>query len=260
MRTPRLLIAVAAGIATVAVVAGAAEPKEGKPMTTSEKKVLVVLTSHETLGSTGKKTGFYLGEVTHPLQVFEKAGYTVEYASPRGGQAPMDGVKRDDPVNARYLDDPAFLKAVGSTMKPSEVDPARYAAVFYAGGHGTMWDFPDETTLQAITAKVYEAGGVVAAVCHGPAGLVNVKLKDGEYLVKGKAVSSFTDDEEAAVQLTDVVPFLLERKLIERGAKHEKADNFQKKVVVSERLVTGQNPASAAGVAEAVVALLSKAK
>jgi len=223
---------------------------------TTEKRILFILTSHERLGATGRPTGFYLPEVAHPYAVFAGAGYAVEFISPRGGRPPMDGVDREDPLQRAFLENPAVMKGVEATLRPDQVDPARYDAVFYVGGHGTMWDFPDDERLARIAARVYEAGGVVAAVCHGPAGLVNVRLADGEYLVAAKTVAAFTDDEERAVGLAEVVPFLLESTLVDRGAKHTKSPNFQPHVVVSNRLVTGQNPASAAGVAERVVDLL----
>jgi putative intracellular protease/amidase len=157
-----------------------------------------------------------------------------------------------------FLDNPEKMVQVENTLHPAQVDSSQYDAIFYAGGHGTMWDFPQTPDLDRIAAAIYEQGGIVSAVCHGPAGLLNIQLSDGAYLVAGKAVASFTNEEEAAVGLTEVVPFLLESKLIERGATVEKAPNFQSKVVVSDRVVTGQNPASAPGVAEAIVALLKQ--
>lgn len=220
------------------------------------KQVLMVLTSHATLGSTGKETGFYLPEVSHPVEVFDRAGFTVEYVSPKGGSAPMTGVDLEDPLNKAFVENPEKMAQIQNTLDPTQIDPSQYDAIFYAGGHGTMWDFPDNEKLAAIAATIYEQGGVVGAVCHGPAGLVNVQLSNGDYLIAGKVVSGFTNEEEAAVELSEVVPFLLEDKLKERGATVEKADQFQPKVVVSDRLVTGQNPASAKGVAERMVDLL----
>ncbi|HEY9647201.1 MAG TPA: type 1 glutamine amidotransferase domain-containing protein [Chroococcidiopsis sp.] len=220
-------------------------------------KVLVVLTSHSTLGSTGQATGFYLPEVSHPVDVFDRAGLTVAYVSPKGGTAPMIGMDRSDPLNAAFLDNATKMAQVANTLHPTEVKPSEYAAIFYAGGHGTMWDFADNDDLAQIASSIYEQGGVVGAVCHGPAGLLNIRLSNHAYLVAGKVVSGFTNSEEAAVGLTEVVPFLLENALIERGATVEKAPDFEPKVVVSDRLVTGQNPASAAGVAEQMVALLN---
>ncbi|MCU0524978.1 MAG: type 1 glutamine amidotransferase domain-containing protein [Elainella sp. Prado103] len=221
-------------------------------------KILIVLTSHNLLGHTGQPTGFYLPEVSHPVDVFDRSGWMVEYVSPQGGKAPMIGIDRADPLNAAFLDHPDKMAQVENTLHPTQVNPSEYAAIFYAGGHGTMWDFPDHEALANIAAQIYEQGGVVGAVCHGPAGLVNLRLSNGDYLVAGKVVAGFTNEEEAAVGLTEVVPFLLEDRLIERGATLDKAANFQAKVVVSDRLVTGQNPASAAGVAEQMVDLLTR--
>jgi putative intracellular protease/amidase len=220
------------------------------------QKVLIVLTSHDTLGDTGKETGFYLPEVTHPLDAFTKAGLMVDFVSPKGGKAPMVGIDLEDPLNKAFLDDSEQVSRVENTLNPAQIDPAEYGAIFYAGGHGTMWDFADNQELAAIAAAIYEAGGIVGAVCHGPAALINIKLSDGSYLVANKTVAAFTNEEEAAVGLTDIVPFLLEAKLIERGANFTKVANFQVCVVECDRLVTGQNPASAAGVGEKMVELL----
>jgi putative intracellular protease/amidase len=224
------------------------------------QKVLVVLTSHDQLGDTGKETGFYLSEVSHPVDVFDRAGLTVEYVSPKGGKAPMIGVDRADPLNAAFLDNPTKIAQVENTLTPAQVNPADYAAIFYAGGHGTMWDFADNVQLAQIAAQIYDRGGIVSAVCHGPAGLVNIRLANDRYLVDGKVVAGFTNAEEEAVGLSNVVPYSLEAKLIDRGATLEQAENFQAKTVVSDRLVTGQNPASAMGVGEAVVRLLPSDK
>ncbi|MEG4271127.1 MULTISPECIES: type 1 glutamine amidotransferase domain-containing protein [unclassified Microcoleus] len=222
----------------------------------TSQKVLIVLTSHDTLGDTGKETGFYLAEVTHPLDAFTQAGLAVDFVSPKGGKAPMVGVDLEDPLNKAFLDDSEQVFRVENTLNPAQIDSAEYSAIFYAGGHGTMWDFADNQELAEIAAAIYEAGGVVGAVCHGPAGLVNIKLSDGEYLVANKTVAAFTNEEEAAVGLTGIVPFLLESKLIERGANFTKVPNFQAHVVASDRLVTGQNPASAAGVGHKMVELI----
>lgn len=223
----------------------------------TSKKVLIVLTSRDTLGETGKETGFYLPEVTHPLDVFTRSGLAVDFVSPKGGKAPMVGIDLADPINKAFLENSELVSRVENTLNPGQIDPAEYSAIFYAGGHGTMWDFPDDARLAGIAAAIYEAGGIVGAVCHGPAALVNIKLSNGEYLVANKTVSAFTNEEEAAVGLTEIVPFLLESKLIERGANFTKVSNFQVSVVESDRLVTGQNPASAAGVGEQIVKLLN---
>ena len=221
------------------------------------KRILIALTSHDKKGTTsGEPTGAYLPEIAHPYAVFSKAGYAIDLVSTRGGRVPLDGVDRSDAVSAGFLDDVEVARQLGESPASSSVDPARYSAMFFAGGHGAMWDFPDAQDFSNAARAIYEAGGVVGAVCHGPAGLVNVRLSNGRYLLAGKAVSAFTNDEERAVKLDTVVPFLLESRIVERGAHFEGAPNWQKKVVVSERLVTGQNPASASGVAEAMVGLL----
>ncbi len=222
------------------------------------RRALIVLTSHGQMGETGRSTGFYLPEVAHPWRVFTDAGIQVDLVSVQGGQPPMDGVDREDPVQQQFLADPEMAGKLRRTPTPEQVDPSAYGVVLYAGGHGVMWDFPKNDGLTAIARQVYETGGVVAAVCHGPAGLVDLTLSDGSYLVAGKRVAAFTNDEEAAAGATDVVPFLLADALVGRGAEHRVAPNFEAKVEVDGRLVTGQNPASAVGVAEAVVEVLAQ--
>lgn len=220
------------------------------------KRILFVLTSHGELGDTGEKTGYYLPEAAHPYAVLRDAGYEIDFASPRGGEPPMDPESRDldDEANAEFLE--AETDALERTMSTDEIDPADYAAIYFAGGHGTMWDFPGDRALADATARIWESGGVVGAVCHGPAALVDVELSDGSYLVDGCEVSCFTNEEERAVELDDVVPFLLESRLEERGATVRKAEPWQEKVVVDGRLVTGQNPASAEGVGRAIAQVL----
>ncbi|UJB17701.1 MULTISPECIES: type 1 glutamine amidotransferase domain-containing protein [Lysobacter] len=222
----------------------------------SLKPVLFVLTSHGVKGSTGQPTGYYLGEVTHPLAELEAAGIAVEFASIQGGEPPVDGLEVDDALNARYWNDAGFRAAVRDTQALDAVDASRYSAIFFAGGHGAMWDFPVSDAVRRVTREIFEAGGAVAAVCHGPAALVNVTLSDGAYLVAGKRVSAFTDEEEAAVGLSDVVPFLLASTLRERGALHQPAPNWSRQVVVDGRLITGQNPQSAGAVGAALRELL----
>lgn len=222
----------------------------------SNGTILFALTSHDQLGATGRPTGAYAPEIAHPAQVFRSAGYDLAFVSVQGGRVPLDGVKPDDTVTQDFLAEPAVTQALAATPRAADLDPGDYAAVFFAGGHGTMWDFPDATDLAELAAAVYERGGVVAAVCHGPAALVNLRLSDGSLLVEGKRVSSFTDSEEDAVGLAGVVPFLLQRTLEQRGGKHEQADDFTELAVSDRRLVTGQNPASAAKVAELTVEAL----
>lgn len=220
-------------------------------------RILFVLTSHDRLGETGRPTGYFLSEVSHPHRVFTNRGYAVDFASVQGGEAPMDPVSldRDDPVNAAFLDSPVFA-SVGATPPVESVDANAYRAVFFPGGHGTMWDLPSDPDVARLAADIYAAQGIVGAVCHGPAALIDVVLPDGEHLIRGRSVTCFSNEEEAAVSLTDVVPFLLEDRLRERGATVLTAPDFEPQVVTWERLVTGQNPASARGVALAMVKLL----
>jgi putative intracellular protease/amidase len=218
-------------------------------------RVLIVLSSHDRLGDTGRSTGWYLPEAAHPWKLFAAAGIDVDFVSPKGGVNPMDGVDRNDAVQLDFLS--TFGDAGPDTKTPEQVDPAGYDGILYVGGHGTMWDFADNEALAGIARNIYESNGVVGAVCHGPAGLVNIKLSDGSYLVAGKQLAAFTNEEEAAVGLTDVVPYLLADALIGHRAKHMTVGNFAANTVVDGRLVTGQNPASAVGVGEAMVKLLA---
>lgn len=219
------------------------------------KKALIVVTSHDRLGETGKPTGWYLSEVTHVYYPLVQAGFAIDFASPRGGAAPLDESSRklEDPENARFLGDPALVARLRETLPLAKVNPADYDVVHFAGGHGVMWDFPANADLRRIAASIYERGGIVAAVCHGPAALVDVTLSDGSYLVAGKDVAAFTNAEEETVGLAKVVPFLLQSKLAERGARVHPAGNWQSSVQVSGRLVTGQNPQSARAVGSAIV-------
>jgi putative intracellular protease/amidase len=226
------------------------------PKSTNMKKILFVVTSHDKKGSTGEATGFYLSEVTHPWEVLHNAGYEIDFVSPQGGKAPIDGFNLEDAVNKKFWENTEYRNKIEHTKKPSDVKPEEYVAIFYAGGHGAMWDLADNKELAIIAQKIYENNGVVSAVCHGPAGLVNIKLSNGKYLVDGKNINAFTNEEEKAVKLENVVPFMLETKLIERGAKFEKSGLWQEHVTTDQRVVTGQNPQSAHAVGEAVLKLL----
>ncbi len=218
----------------------------------------MILSSHADLGDTGKSTGWYLSEAAHPWKVFSGAGHDLTWVSPEGGRAPMDGRDLDDETNVEFLAE--FGDSGPDTTTPDKVDAADFDAIFFVGGHGTMWDFPDNTRLQALAASIYESDGVVAAVCHGPSALINIELSNGSKLIAGKRVAGFTNSEEAAQDLSDVVPFLLEDALNEAGADHQPGADFESQVVVDDRLVTGQNPPSATGTATAVVAALRAAQ
>ncbi|MGE8552739.1 MAG: type 1 glutamine amidotransferase domain-containing protein [Chryseobacterium jejuense] len=218
-----------------------------------KKKILFVVTSHDKKGSTGEDTGYYLGEVSHPWEVLHKAGYEIDFVSPKGGTPPVDGFDLKDPVNKEFWENKEYKNKIDHSLTPSQVNPKEYSTIFYAGGHGAMWDLADNKELSDIASIIYENGGIVAGVCHGPAGLVNIKLNNGKYLVDGKKINAFTNEEESAVKLTDVVPFLLENKLKERGAKFEKSGLWQNHVVTDQRVITGQNPQSAKSVGEAIL-------
>lgn len=221
-------------------------------------KVLIVVTSHSELGATGKSTGYYLPEVTHPYAALAEHGIHPIIASLKGGQSPLDqkSLNLDDPINKAFWADPGRRALLEHTLKLADLDPLDYDGIFFAGGHGTMWDFKDDSVVKDFIKEIYENGGVVGAVCHGPAALVDVKLSNGDYLVDGKRLAAFSDAEEEAVGLTKVVPFLLETELVKRGAKYTKAGLWQAHVVTDGRLVSGQNPASATGVGEAMAKLL----
>ncbi|WP_084118090.1 type 1 glutamine amidotransferase domain-containing protein [Kocuria marina] len=222
------------------------------------KKILLVLTSQDTLGDTGEATGYNVAEASHPWKVFRDAGYFVDFASIAGGQPPRDEVQEDDPVQVEFTQDETVKASLYNTPRVSVVDPSQYDAVYLVGGHGTMWDFTGDADLQKLIASVYDSGGVVGAVCHGPAGLVDVELGTGVALLSGRKVAAFTNAEEKAVGKQDVVPYLLQDKLEEQGATVKLADNWEENVQVDERLVTGQNPQSAAGVAKEMTKLLTE--
>lgn len=232
-----------------------AQTKKSKNM---KKKILFVVTSHDKKGDTGQETGYYLGEVSHPWEVLHKVGYEIDFVSPKGGTPPVDGFDLKDPVNKEFWENKEYKNKIDHSLQPSQVNPSDYSTIFYAGGHGAMWDFADNTELASIASKIYENGGIVAGVCHGPAGLVNIKLNNGKYLVDGKKINAFTNEEESEVKLTNVVPFLLEDKLKERGAKFEKSGLWQNHVVTDQRVITGQNPQSAKSVGEAILKELKK--
>ena len=222
--------------------------------------ILMVLTSHDQLGNTGKKTGFWLEEFAAPYYAFRDAGVAITLASPKGGQPPLDP-KSDEPANQthdtdRFRTDTDAQAALGSTLKLSTLQAADYDAVFYVGGHGPLWDLAEDAYSIALIETMYAAGKPVAAVCHGPGVLRHPRRADGQPLVAGKKVTGFTNSEEAAVQLTDVVPFLVEDELKRLGGQYSQLADWQPYAVVDGNLVTGQNPASSVVVAQAVLKLL----
>jgi putative intracellular protease/amidase len=217
-----------------------------------KERILFVVTSNDKMGAAGKPTGAYLPEIAHPYEVLSK-DYEIDFTSPIGGTIPLIGIDKSDKSNVSFLENEVAMNKLMNSMKPEDINAAEYAAIFYAGGHGTMWDFPDNESLQKKAAEIYEMGGVIGAVCHGPAGLVNIRLSNGQYLLKGKNVAGFTNEEESAAGLEKTVPFFLADKMKEAGASHSGAGVWEKHVVADGRLVTGQNPASAYGVAEEIL-------
>lgn len=223
--------------------------------------ILFIVTSHAMLGDTGHKTGVWLEELTTPYYALKDAGYDVRIVSVAGGDIPFDPRSLEEenlPVSVqRYQKDKDLQAALKATDSIADVTMAEHVAIFMPGGHGTMWDLPDNPRLSSLVVNAYESGKPVAAVCHGPAGLVGVKLSSGDYLVKGKTVAAFTNEEEEAVGLTEKVPFLLEDKLEAQGAVMKKADNFVPNAVRDGLLITGQNPASSEAVAKLLIEALS---
>lgn len=222
--------------------------------------VLFVLTSHDELGNTGKKTGFWIEEFATPYYTLTDAGVIVTLASPKGGQPPIDP-KSDEPENQtestkRFKADEALKEKLSLTLKLSDSFADEFDAVFFPGGHGSMWDLNQDADAIRLVQNFYKQNKPVAAVCHGPAALLNAKGQDGELLIKGKKVTGFTNTEEAAVQLTDVVPFLLEDALKSSGAQYSKKDDWQPYTVQDGLLLTGQNPASSGQAAEDLLKLL----
>lgn len=224
----------------------------------SDKPILYVVTSNAVKGASGQPTGFWLSELTHPMHETEAAWHRSEIAAIRAGVAPVDAdsLNMDDPVNAHYWQQTDLQQRLQAAPGLGGLNGADYSAILFTGGYGTMWDFRESLDAQRLIREVYENGGIVAAVCHGPAALVDAKLSNGEYLVSGKNVAAFTNAEEEATGGAKIVPFLLETALVEHGAKHHAAPNWAENVVVDGRLITGQNPASAKGVGVALAKAL----
>jgi putative intracellular protease/amidase len=222
-------------------------------------KILMVLTSHDELGTTGKKTGFWLEEFAAPFYVFKDSGAEITLASPKGGQPPLDP-KSDEkdfqtPATERFKADKEAQATLANTVKLSEISPADYDALFYPGGHGPLWDLAEDKISISLIESMYAQGKPVSAVCHAPGVLRHAKSSDGSPLVQGKSVTGFSNSEESAVGLTAVVPFLVEDELQKNGGKYSKGDDWQSYIVRDGNLITGQNPASSEAVAKAVLAL-----
>jgi putative intracellular protease/amidase len=220
-------------------------------------KILIVLTSHDRLGETGEKTGFWLEELAAPYYVFVDAGADITLASPLGGQPPLDpksaapDAQSDD--TRRFDADAKAKAALAATHRLSDVSLAEYDAVFYPGGHGPLWDLAEDPVSIGLIEAAIASGKPVAVVCHAPGVLRHVKRRDGDPLVKGKAVTGFANSEEAAVGLTDVVPFLVEDMLKQNGARYSKGADWSVHVVTDGLLISGQNPASSGPAAKALL-------
>ena len=223
-------------------------------------KILLVLTSHDQLGNTGHKTGFWLEEFASPYYVFKDAGAQITLASPKGGQPPIDP-KSDAPdaqtaATRRFAEDAEAQRLLATSLPLAQVRAEDFDALFYPGGHGPLWDLAEDARSVALIERAEATGKPIGTVCHGPAALRRARRPDGAPLVQGRQVTAFSDSEEAAVGLTAVVPFSVEAMLRGNGGRYSKAADFQPYVVTDGRLVTGQNPASSAPAAEALLALL----
>ena len=224
-------------------------------------KILIVLTSHDQLGDTGKKTGFWLEEFVSPYYRLKDAGVQVTLASPLGGQPPLDPKSNEPDFQTddtrRFDDDKAAQNELGNTAKLAEMKVEDFDAVFYPGGHGPLWDLYKDKYSIALIEGFIAAGKPVTTVCHAPAALLRAKDQNGDPLVKGKKVTGFSNSEEAAVELTDVVPYLVEDQLIAMGGVYQKVEDWNSLAVVDGLIITGQNPGSSAAVAEALIKALN---
>lgn len=243
-------------------VAHAAESDKTQSPAKANGKILVVMTNHSAYPSRSDKTGLWLTELTHFYDVALAAGYDMDFVSPLGGQVPLD----ERSLKSIYLDksardhlaDPAFMQRLKTTLAPSVINPSQYKAIYYTGGHGTMWDFPNNKALQNISEQIYRQGGIVSAVCHGVGGLLPLQDENGKPLIADRTVTGFANIEETLSGIKSQVPFSLQNGLIERGAKYKQAFvPFTSYVVSDDRIITGQNPQSSKEIAEAVVKRLS---
>ncbi|VEU20866.1 DEKNAAC101732 [Brettanomyces naardenensis] len=225
----------------------------------SAQKILVVVTNTGKYPTLPKATGLWLSEAVHFVDKVTKAGYKIDYVSPLGGYTPIDpnSLAGADEISFKYYQDRDFVDKLGTTLKPSEINPEDYFAIYFTGGHGVVFDFPNSKGLQEISSKIYDKGGYVTAVCHGSVGLANIKLPSGEYLVKGKKVTGFSNSEEQEVKLQDAIPTSTEDALKESGGLYSKANvNWESFAVADGRLISGENPASAGEVADKFLASL----
>ncbi|AGZ35142.1 type 1 glutamine amidotransferase domain-containing protein [Pseudomonas sp. SWI6] len=223
------------------------------------KKILVVLTNTAKYPTLKRATGLWLGEAVHFVEKVQQAGYAVDYVSPSGGYVPIDphSLQLAPDLDWQWYNDKTFMNRLGASLQPGQVKADEYKVIYYTGGHGVMYDFPDNPALQDLARRIYENQGIVAAVCHGVVGLLNIKLSDNSLLLKDRQVTGFSNIEEKLAELDAVVPFLTENELTARGGQYLKHDDpWQPFVVEDGRLITGQNPASTGALAEKVLAKL----
>lgn len=227
-----------------------------------DRQILVILTNHASYPSRTDTTGLWLTELTHFTDVVEAAGYTTIFASPKGGAAPLDERSLSwlymDKAASEHLQSAAFRARLQNTLPITDIDPSRFSAIYFTGGHGVMWDFPNNPDLRRVAETIYNQGGIVSAVCHGVVGLLDLKDAQGQLIIKGRNITGFSDREELFSGMQSQVPFFLEDRLVSQGARYRKGWlPFTSFAVTDGRLVTGQNPQSPKAVAEAVVAVLS---
>ncbi|BBH46328.1 type 1 glutamine amidotransferase domain-containing protein [Pseudomonas sp. KU43P] len=225
------------------------------------KKILVVLTNTAKYPNLKRATGLWLGEAVHFVKVMEEAGYGVDYVSPEGGYVPIDphSLQMAPELDWQRYNDKLFMNRLGASLPPGKVKADDYCAIYYTGGHGVMYDFPDSQPLQELARRIYENNGIVAAVCHGVVGLLNIKLSDNSLLLKDRKVTGFSNTEEKLAELDTVVPFLTENELGARGGVYSKHDDpWAPFVVADERVITGQNPNSTELLAEHVLEQLKR--
>lgn len=224
--------------------------------------ILFIVTSHDELGNTGHKTGFWVEEFAAPYYAFKDAGFAITVATPKGGRAPIDPNSEvpdaQTAATERYFNDKEVQNIIANTNKLSEIKAGDYAAVFYPGGHGPLWDLANDTDSQKLILAFYNTNRLIGAVCHAPGVFKNVRFENAVALVEGKNITGFSNTEEAAVNLTDIVPFLVETELKKLGAHYSKTADWGVYVVQDGLLITGQNPASSEGVAEKMIELLTK--
>nr|WP_263312906.1 type 1 glutamine amidotransferase domain-containing protein [Mammaliicoccus sp. Marseille-Q6498] len=226
------------------------------------KKILIAVTSVSKYPNMERPTGLWLGEAVHFADEMYNKGYEIDYVSPMGGYTPLDpeSLKPEamTDLDWKYYEDKNFMNKLGNTLKPSEINASDYELIYYAGGHGVIWDFLDNAELQELSKEIYSANGIVSSVCHGAIGLLNIKDENGKYLVEGKEVTGFSNSEEKQIGLDEHVPYLTEDELNNKGARFSKDDNWTSYAVVDGRLVTGQNPQSGKEVAKRALEILNK--